>query len=949
MYQGMRWLKCDLQVQTPEDGKHWLDQGLKLLEPRRPKKDGQPDESDIQEKARKFLRRCHELELDLIALTDHNFSSKDDPRDWFSVHLVEQNKTVAKEYGRLPLVILPGFEVDIGYHVLCMFKPAKKQRDFERCNGILTKLGLAAESRFDQAGPKQLRHNEQRVSLKKLIEIVQDEHDGIVIAAHADQKRGIFDDASNRDDYSNTALYCVELTQNPPSSKHQNILSGNDPAWTRKYSHPAWIMSSDAKSLRSEQGSPIANSLGYRYSWIKMSEPSIESLRQAFLDHESRIMLPGDTSADVPPYQRERKAQIHSIAIKSVAFLADQEVHFSPDLNCVIGGRGSGKSTLLEYLRILLGKDKEADLDRGTEERIRRVRETLDHPGTEVEVCWISAEGVEDRLVWRSGESVLKEHTPVDLKTFFESLSVRFYSQQQLNRLTETSAEEGQVRRAQRLLELIDGFAEEELEELGKQARRLVLEIHEKFSKRRQVVGLNKELKKMQQELQELERQWKARSEIQEVAKRHEQLKSESRYMEGIWGYPGKQFSDVANLAKEIAASHAELPSMETPNSNWLSQFDSRLKEAKNELARSIEDAVNAFESAVNAMKADDPFWSEIDQAHQQADEKFRAACAEKGLSPEDVGRMQEINQSRARKQREIDRLEADMVRLAGEVGDVELRMEELHKIWKKEFHKREEAAVRANTIAVLNEERSKFIEVKASYQQDDKSFIVLWKNFSPSDGRTALGRRWEELGKKLFSYFVEVESQSPWEAVRQLLQFSDETEANAVLDNCAAMLKEHIRDNIESWEKLRCSRVADTVDMTLYRSDGSVAGSISDGSLSDGQRNTAALALLLAQDGGPLVIDQPEDELDSNFVFRELIPMLRRVKSKRQIIMATHNANLPVNGDAELVYAFQAVNGKGEPLACGGLDRERVTKSVLDIMEGTEEAFRRRREKYHF
>ena len=96
-------------------------------------------------------------------------------------------------------------------------------------------------------------------------------------------------------------------------------------------------------------------------------------------------------------------------------------------------------------------------------------------------------------------------------------------------------------------------------------------------------------------------------------------------------------------------------------------------------------------------------------------------------------------------------------------------------------------------------------------------------------------------------------------------------------------------------------------------------------------------------------MIDQPEDELDSNFVFRELIPMLRKVKSNRQIIMATHNANLPVNGDAELVYAFEAQNGKGRTIACGGLDQPIVTKAVLDIMEGTEEAFRRRREKYHF
>jgi predicted ATPase len=134
--------------------------------------------------------------------------------------------------------------------------------------------------------------------------------------------------------------------------------------------------------------------------------------------------------------------------------------------------------------------------------------------------------------------------------------------------------------------------------------------------------------------------------------------------------------------------------------------------------------------------------------------------------------------------------------------------------------------------------------------------------------------------------------------------------------------LFQHIQDNLERWEKLRCSRVQDTVDMKLFRADGSTAGSIAEGSLSDGQGNTAALALLLAQEGGPLVIDQPEDELDSNFVFRELIPMLRKVKSKRQLIMATHNANLPVNGDAELVYAFEARDGKGEALACGGLDQ---------------------------
>ena len=121
MYQGMQWFKCDLQVQTPEDARHWNDDNLKLPEPRRPRDNGQLDESILQEKATIFLRRCHELELQVIGITDHNFSQKTDPRDWFLTHLVEQNKGIAREAGREPITILPGFEVDLGFHALCLF------------------------------------------------------------------------------------------------------------------------------------------------------------------------------------------------------------------------------------------------------------------------------------------------------------------------------------------------------------------------------------------------------------------------------------------------------------------------------------------------------------------------------------------------------------------------------------------------------------------------------------------------------------------------------------------------------------------------------------------------------------------------------------------------------------------------------------------------------------
>jgi predicted ATPase len=140
-----------------------------------------------------------------------------------------------------------------------------------------------------------------------------------------------------------------------------------------------------------------------------------------------------------------------------------------------------------------------------------------------------------------------------------------------------------------------------------------------------------------------------------------------------------------------------------------------------------------------------------------------------------------------------------------------------------------------------------------------------------------------------------------------------------------------------------------DAGDIQLLRTDDSVAGSLGMKDLSDGQRNTAILSLLLARGEGPILIDQPESELDSSFLFTELVPMLRQAKKSRQLIVVTHNANIPVNGDAEMVYALYSSSGKGVPKAEGGLDREEVTQAIVDIMEGSHEAFRRRREKYDF
>ncbi len=188
----------------------------------------------------------------------------------------------------------------------------------------------------------------------------------------------------------------------------------------------------------------------------------------------------------------------------------------------------------------------------------------------------------------------------------------------------------------------------------------------------------------------------------------------------------------------------------------------------------------------------------------------------------------------------------------------------------------------------------------------------------------------------------------NPWDQVEHWMK--DASKMPAEHRDLAPDLHKHLNSiQNERWETTRLIRVRDSVDLKMYRPDGTAVGSLQEGKLSDGQRNTAVLAILLAEGFGPVLIDQPEDELDSAFIYQQLVPLLRKVKLHRQIVVVTHNPNLPVNGDAELVIALETKGGRGVLRAHGGIDREEVNHAVLDIMEGSRDAFRKRREKYGF
>lgn len=311
---------------------------------------------------------------------------------------------------------------------------------------------------------------------------------------------------------------------------------------------------------------------------------------------------------------------------------------------------------------------------------------------------------------------------------------------------------------------------------------------------------------------------------------------------------------------------------------------------------------------------------------------------------------MKGLEQSIRIKEQDLDDREKKLTNSSQEIEKLFTSVGTLHDTW---FEQTTLKTAKINSILAsgsipYTRQASPFISVEIFKCRDQEHFKQIWSTNHNIRGNTRLGRNWDTLGEQLYQIFEASEELTPWTILSQWLENPELMPAE--LRGHHGDLNTYLTgEGIGFWETMQITRVNDRINITLYRDDGTRAGSLDDGGLSDGQKNTAILALLFAHGTNPILIDQPEDELDSDFIYNQLVPLLRRVKYKRQIILATHNANIPVNGDCELLYALNTEMGKGILKAEGGLEKPLVKEAVLDIMEGSREAFKRRQEKYNF
>ena len=144
-----------------------------------------------------------------------------------------------------------------------------------------------------------------------------------------------------------------------------------------------------------------------------------------------------------------------------------------------------------------------------------------------------------------------------------------------------------------------------------------------------------------------------------------------------------------------------------------------------------------------------------------------------------------------------------------------------------------------------------------------------------------------------------------------------------------------------EQIDRIRCWFPDDSLDIRYSLKDGEGFNPVEQGS--PGQKTAALLAFILSYGDEPLVLDQPEDDLDNHLIYNLIVTQLRNIKQNRQVLVVTHNANIVVNGDAENVIVLDIRSGQTRIVTQGGLQEPSIRDEICRVMEGGKEAFDQR------
>ena len=864
---------------------------------------GQPSDGDAISHAQAIVEKAIDLRIEVLAVTDHN-----------SVSSIAAFRSAA--HGRR-LHIFPGFELSSseGVHVLCLYPPETELDRLERYLG---------EFRIHDTNPSSEPADKPFTDVLKAVH----RQGGISIAAHVTGNGGLFKVLQGQPrirawrDENLLAIQIPGAIDGLPLQIRQ-IVENDNPDYRRTHAPEEGLSIAvvNAKDIvePKELGDRSAT------SWIKMHDVSIDGLRQAFLDPGSRIRL----NPEDGKFEPEKHMELVSLGWKG-GFLDGVKVWFNPNLNVLIGGRGTGKSTIVESIRSVLGLDPIGEEARKAHEGI--VRHVL-RSGTKISLrVRVQRPGVREYRVERtipnppfvreaSGE--LSEIAPTDVLPGIEA-----YGQHEISELAKSP---------DKLTRLLDRFVERD----KSLARR-------KASLRGELAKNRRALCDARTEIEAVEERLAALPALQETLKRFQEVGLEERLREQsllvreervLGSLPQRlaPFREALELLrKELPIDLAFLSERalaELPGREILSNSNQVLTDLGEEVDRVAGDLTRALERADQRLDQVRTAWDVRKQRVQAEYEQILRELQKSRVDGEEFIRLRrQIEEMRPQR----DRLA--LLRRLEKEHDNQRRtlLAEWEDVKATEFRTFDRAA--GNVSKKLRDRVE--VEVKRAGNREP-----LFKML-----RDEIGGRTKEA--------VESLRNSPELSLTGLVEAcrsgADALRATyGITPGQAERLAAGEPEVFMRIEELDLAPTT-TIRLNIAPSGKAPKWQLLE-NLSTGQKATAVLLLLLLESGAPLIVDQPEDDLDNRFITEGVVPRMREEKQRRQFIFSTHNANIPVLGDAELILGLSAA-GEAEggqarvaPEHVGSIDSQMVRELVEEILEGGREAFETRRRKYGF
>lgn len=924
-YKGTKWFKCDLHLHTPAS-KCFQDQAVT---------------------ADQWVARAIEQGLNCVAVTDHNTG--------LSIDAIK-----AAAIGK-NITIFPGVEITCDtskIHLLILFDVDKTT---DHINDFLVKCDIKRENFGEQEA-------HTSINIFDVAEIAY--KDGaVIIPAHIDEYNGLGSvSVANLEkfyalDYINAVQivhkeFLNSTLQTTGNADLKLLLNDyyNTPTpaiddstvkeWftSIKYAvaaNVALLTFSDNPHEPQNSKHGLAG-IGSRFTWIKMDNaPTLEGLRQAFLLPQFRIK----NEFDCPgiPYETP-ELWIKSISITETTITNGATpllIEFSPQLTTIIGGRGSGKSSILRFIRGLFNRTADlielneifADHHEFYKQNDPRTKLGVLTANSKIEIDFvrnnilhkITASGIttsnNQTITIQKFDNGTSSWNVEAAEGYIDFFSYEQYSQKQIY---EIAQEPNSLR--ERIDKSITG-----MEVLINNREVIKKSFLEKSAAIRTIQQQITGKGRLQTEIRDLEERIQLfhQSGIASLLTSKEKFTGQQNDLTNFLEQAKERENNIDALIATV-----ELPDIDYTNfdaaygaelgtlSKTVVDGYTTIKEELERVKQSAEQLRTVFESALTGTTWKTGF----DQNQTDFDEK-KAELETQGIN--DISNFEMLTQAKALKEKELEAILAIEANLAAELTERDrLKNENLLKT--KEITAKRKAYV-------------------ASLLQDDKVKVSINSFRNKTDFvnkiRTAIQRDngfqsdVDLLVEMCFNGNVEQTINN----VRDVfLKIKRNETVTGITGYFVTLVTNMTFAQIDEIELLLPE---DEIDIKYKPSGSTVFKPLS--TASAGQKTTAVLTFILSQGNVPLVLDQPEDDLDNRLVYELIVDRLKQAKEHRQIIVVTHNANIPVNGDAEYIISMNSESNALQVLHSGTVEQLSIKKEICDVMEGSEQAFEMRSKRY--